>query len=359
MSEANRVLLVDDETSVTDSLRKALQPLRASWTIESATSARGALELIDRQPFDVVIADMQMPEMDGAGLLAVVKEMCPAAARVICSTRNEKSHALRAVRVAHRFLHKPCPPGTLIEFLARRAKIAKADETIRERVGAISMLPCDSETAVKLECLVEETDLRLDIIAEAVESEPVLIMKMLQLASSSFFGVKRQTDDVRSAVAFAGRELLTMLAHFAVESSTFEISAKELDLPALRFHGAAVAAVAKKSAGQSPHADACFVAGMLHDVGKIVMAIHEPETFDAISVRARTENISFEKAEIAEGVRTHTAAGAALVELWGLPQTVVDAVAKQHDDRYDIEYLDPTAAVRLAHNVPMRAIGRH
>jgi len=358
MVEANRVLLVDDESAMLDALKRALLPLQGSWAIESATSAIGALELIDRQPFDVVVSDMQMPEMDGAGLLAIVREKCPAAARVILSTRTEKSHALRAVHVAHRFLHKPCPPGTLIEFLGRRARIASSDESLHEHVGAIGVLPCDPATALKLAELVEESDLRFFAIAQAIESEPVLVLKLLQLASSSFFGLKRQSDDVRSAVTFAGRELLTTLARFAVESATSDIVAKELDLPALRAHAAEVAVLARKAAGQSPHADACFVAGMLHDIGKIIMATHDPDGFDAVSSRARREGSSFESAELAEGVRSHTVVGAALVDLWGLPQTIVEAVAKQNVETYDCEYLDPTQAVRLAHNVPERAVGR-
>lgn len=349
MAIAAKVLLVDDDSKMLEGLERVLQPLRDTWSVTATTSARSALELLDHEPVDVVVSDMRMPEMDGAALLAVVKEKFPATTRIILSGQTEKSAALRAIPVAHRFLGKPCPPSTLIDVLARRTRFPVSDAQLRKKIGSIESLPCDPAIARELSTLIEEGEPRLGAVIDLIKKEPVLILKLLQLSNSSFFGVKRQSDDIAAAVWCAGEELLRTLAASACASSSIQISAKRADVDAMRSHVSEVAIAARKLAGESPHADACFVAGMLHEIGKIFLATHVPEMFDAIAERAVADGIAFEAAEVAEGVVSHAEIGASLLDLWGLPPLVVDAVAKQNDARYESDYLDPTAAVLLAH----------
>ena len=105
-----RLLMVDDEKNVLEALRRLLRRLRSDWEVRTANSALEALALLEQEPADVLITDMRMPGMDGAGLLAAVKERAPSAVRVVLSGETDDATALRVMPLAHQFLSKPCDP---------------------------------------------------------------------------------------------------------------------------------------------------------------------------------------------------------------------------------------------------------
>ena len=112
-----RVLLVDDEPAVLSGLRRQL---RADYDIRTATSAAAGLELIATDgPFDVVVCDMRMPDMDGAAFLARVRSIARDTTRILLTGQADIDTAMAAVNEGQifRFLSKPCPAQTLRECL--------------------------------------------------------------------------------------------------------------------------------------------------------------------------------------------------------------------------------------------------
>jgi DNA-binding NtrC family response regulator len=112
-----KILFVDDEPSVLDGYERLL---RQHFQIETAVGGRLALDkLAGRGPFAVVVADMRMPEMDGAQLLAKVMTEFPESIRVMLTGNLDIQTAVRAVNEGSifRFLTKPCNKETLIETL--------------------------------------------------------------------------------------------------------------------------------------------------------------------------------------------------------------------------------------------------
>jgi EAL domain-containing protein (putative c-di-GMP-specific phosphodiesterase class I)/ActR/RegA family two-component response regulator len=112
-----RVLLVDDEPAVLSGLRRQLH---ADYDIRIATSAAVGLELIATDgPFDVVVCDMRMPDMDGAAFLARVRSIARDTIRILLTGQADIDTAMAAVNEGQifRFLAKPCPVQTLRECL--------------------------------------------------------------------------------------------------------------------------------------------------------------------------------------------------------------------------------------------------
>lgn len=108
-----KVLLVDDEQLVTRAIQTALH--KEPFQFTRAQSGAEALEILAREPFDVVVSDERMPHMAGSELLAVVKERHPGVVRIILSGHANLEAAVRAINGAeiYRFLMKPCPPQEL------------------------------------------------------------------------------------------------------------------------------------------------------------------------------------------------------------------------------------------------------
>src|SRR5262250_288397 len=103
-----RILFVDDDPQLLSGLGKALRKHRHRWTMVFADSGDAALAEIHRATFDVVVSDMRMPVMDGAELLAQIRDRDPSTIRMILSGFSERNAIVRAQPVAHQFFNKPC-----------------------------------------------------------------------------------------------------------------------------------------------------------------------------------------------------------------------------------------------------------
>ena len=108
-----RVLFVDDEPGVTAAYRRLLR--RQPYDVLTAGSAREALELLAEAPVDIVISDMDMPDMSGSEFLTEVRSKHPKTARVVLSGRAKLEDTIHAINDAavFRFLVKPCQAGDL------------------------------------------------------------------------------------------------------------------------------------------------------------------------------------------------------------------------------------------------------
>ena len=114
-----RILFVDDDVDVLESLRDALRKDRQRWDFAFATGGAAALEELARRPCNVVVSDMRMPGMDGAELLTRVKDQHPTVARLVLSGHAEQEAMERAMRVAQEFLSKPCQIAVLRATIER------------------------------------------------------------------------------------------------------------------------------------------------------------------------------------------------------------------------------------------------
>jgi len=114
-----RILFVDDDVDVLESLRDALRKDRQRWDFAFATGGAAALEELAQRPCNVVVSDMRMPGMDGAELLTRVKDQHPTVARLVLSGHAEQEAMERAMRVAQEFLSKPCQIAVLRATIER------------------------------------------------------------------------------------------------------------------------------------------------------------------------------------------------------------------------------------------------
>ena len=110
MAEAHTptVMIVDDEEMVATALRSFLE-LETSYRILTFTSPERALEEVDSEPLNVVIADFMMPDMDGITFLRKLRDRKPQATRILLTGYADKENAIRAINEAglYYYLEKP------------------------------------------------------------------------------------------------------------------------------------------------------------------------------------------------------------------------------------------------------------
>ena len=208
-----RVLFVDDELSMLEGLRRMMHAQRHEWEMAFAAGGEAALALMEASPFDVIVSDMGMPGMDGARLLAQVRDRHPQVVRIVLSGEMELSTALRVVPVAHQFLAKPCDAGTLRVAVERACHLRGllTDDSIRSTVGALRDLPSPPRTYDLLTKALTDPDTSLQALARIVEQDVGTSAKILQLVNSAFFGLANSITNIEHAVIYLGINTLRCL----------------------------------------------------------------------------------------------------------------------------------------------------
>ena len=350
-----RVLFVDDEPALLAGLRRMLFPLRQEWHTAFADGAARALELLDREPFDVIVADMRMPEMSGAELLTEVTRKYPHMVRMILSGTWDRDLRMQAAVTAHRYLPKPCDSETLTSVVNRACPpwAVPANQPLRNLITRLNSLPSAPGALNRLVGVLRSPDPSIRDAADLVADDMALSAKVLQLVNSSFIGTRRQIANAREAVAYVGVDSLRTLALSVGAFSSLEEGESSLFSPAaLQAHAVAVArsagAIVKAENAPRSVQDETMTAGLLHDVGKLVLAANFREDYEKALTAA--ENMPLCDAEREVFGATHAEVGAYLLWLWGLPDTVVEAAACHHDPSAgSSEGWTPLTAVCQAH----------
>ena len=332
-----RILFVDDEVSILDGLKRMLRPMRTQWEMAFAPGGEAALSLLEAAGFDVIVTDMRMPGMDGASLLEIVREKYPSMLRIILSGYTELQASLRAVPVAHQFLLKPCDPDMLRAGISRATSLGEHlnSKMLTSLVGALRDLPSLPRVFSELRAALALPNATIEQISRIVEQDIALTAKLLQLVNSAFFGLARDVNDVKTAVSCLGlsvlHDLVLTLEVFRSFTPNEYVSIEYLE----EFHRHAQLA-ARIAAGISQNAKitpAGVLAALMHDVGKLVIAERTPAHFARAIAQAEQEHKPLYAIEEELIQISHAEVGAYLLSLWGLPQSVVEAVAHHHHPR--------------------------
>ncbi len=328
-----RVLFVDDDMGILASLQNLLRKQRRVWDIVVAPGGVEALAEMEAAPFDVVVTDMRMPGMDGAELLERVKERHPQTARIVLSGQADQEAVIRSFAVAHQFLSKPCEADVLSGVIERVCNLQAIlhDETLRKAVGRVGTLPSAPKAYWALTKAVAQPEVGTAILAEIVEEDPAMCAKVLQLVNSAGFGLAQRITTIQPAVAYLGVELLKGLVLTARIFTLMEHKpVRGFSLERLQQHSVLTARLARRLLGDSPSAEDAFTAGILHDVGEVVLALGFPDRFARVvqSDRLGSRSVSGRE-ELIFGV-SHAEVGAYLLGVWGLPFSIVEAIAHHH-----------------------------
>ena len=326
-----RILFVDDEASVLEGLENLLRKQRRRWQMSFALGGEAALAELQKAPFDVIVTDIRMPGMDGATLLHHVRERHPAVVRIVLSGHADREAVIRAIPVAHQFLAKPCDGEVLRAVIERTCELQMllGDDTLREIVGRIENLPCVPAVYHELMQRVGDPTVGLAEVAGIVEKDTAMSAKILQIVNSAYFGVRQPMSSVQQAVKYLGLELIKGMA---LTVQLFTTLGGHASLDQLQRSSLLTARVARRlvSGGDEKAAVNAFTAGLLHNVGTVVLIVGLPERFAQISREAQQSGRpTFLVERELLGV-THAEIGGYLLGTWGLPFTVVEAVAQHH-----------------------------
>jgi HD-like signal output (HDOD) protein/CheY-like chemotaxis protein len=348
-----RILFVDDETNILDSLRTLLRKQRKEWAMTFVTSGQEALAEMLAAPFDVIVSDMRMPKMDGAALLRQVQQDYPHVIRIVLSGQTEQDVARRMVHVAHQFLSKPCEGRELQQTIERACSLQALLEqpALRQLVGRMGQLPVKPTVYTRLLEVLQSPGSSMSDAAAVIERDMSTSAKLLQVVNSAFFGLANRVGDVRTAVSYLGLEMVKMLA-LSVEMRESQGQLRSFpgfSLDAIQEHGLVAARIARRLLPDKIRAQDAFSAAMLEDVGILVLMSRMPDAFAQAVAEARESRRPLHDVETERLGVGHAEIGAYLLGIWGLPYPIVEAVAHHHHPgRSGATTFDVMAAVHVA-----------
>ncbi|MFC1758994.1 HDOD domain-containing protein [Planctomycetota bacterium] len=346
-----RVMFVDDETQVLKGITRMLDCDDVDWDIETATNGLDALEAMEEEPVDVLVSDMKMPGMDGAQLLDEVSRLYPDTVRIILSGQASKDAVYRAVTPMHQFLAKPCEAGVLRTAVQRACALREVlDSTTSHKfLGRISSLPSLPTLYEEVIAESESENGTVARVGEIVAQDPAMTAKILQLANSAIFGVRSTITSPSQAASVIGMDTLKSLVLTLQVFKSFDGALiPGFSIDELFSHSTRVATIAQRIAKseslEKGSSNEAFTAGLLHDVGKLILAANAPTEFAEAIADANANGISLVEAESAKFGLGHDGIGGYLLALWGLPQSIVEAVTFHHQPEqcYGVGLSTPT-----------------
>lgn len=350
-----RILFVDDEPQLLRMLRLMLLRI-PEWDASFVESGEAALALMDHNQFDVVVSDMRMPGMNGAQLLNETMKRFPQSFRIILSGYADQEIVFRCVGATHQYLSKPCSLETLRSVLDRLRSLNQGltSPEFRKIVSRITTLPSVPKLYFSILDALQDPNCSTAAIGAIVAEDPGLTSKMLQLVNSAFFGFSGPVNSAAEAVQILGTGRIRALALSILVFSAFDdLKFKALSVEKIWAHSVNTGIGAQQIAFMENRSDSfvdqAFTAGLLHDVGKLILADNIPDEYLKIIETSRKQKRPLEAVEREQLGTTHAQLGAYLLGLWGMPIPLVAAVAWHHNPEHEAASgFSPVTAVHIA-----------
>ena len=205
--------------------------------------------------------------------------------------------------------------------------------SLNVEVDDIEGLPTLPTVYAQVEQKCADPNVGADQLAEVIETDPSITMKLLKLSNSAFFGFRREIKSVRDAVSLLGNETVknAVLSISVFEATKDQKESAGLDKKEFWRHSTAVGSAARFIAKKMKiQRDEAFTAGILHDIGKVILDGLFIEFYEPILALVKEKQISLFEAETAGLQLTHSGLGKELAESWKIPAGLIDAIAFHH-----------------------------
>jgi putative nucleotidyltransferase with HDIG domain len=206
-------------------------------------------------------------------------------------------------------------------------------------------LPTIPVVAIKVMQLIESETATAEELAKIVASDPAVAARVLKISNSSFYGCRRQIQTLSGAIVVLGFSTLRSLVVAASVKQVYKPYG--LTEKMLWEHSFAAGLAAKMIAHETRAAneEEAFLAGLFHDIGKIIMNSLDRSKFQDVMQHCYNERISFQEAERSVYPFSHDEVGALVIKKWNFPEHLITAIMQHHSLEFGAE--DDPDLVRL------------
>lgn len=333
-NQIHSILFVDDDPKILQGLKRSLEEYSDHWRTDFASTAKEALQKLSNEPFDAIIADIQMPMMDGIQLLDLVSRTYPGVMRFVLSGNVTDTQAMRSTSVVHQMIAKPSDIDHIFVIVERACRLRDlvANPELKKLITEIKRLP---SVPVLYNQLIKELDspnASTQIIGNIIAKDTAMTAKILQLVNSAFFCLSENINSPQRAVSILGfNTVKALVLGICIFSEYQEYGINPVGINSIWKHSLLVSSVAytlaQKLNMSIQDQENARISGILHDIGKLAL-LSFPEFMNQIYTNGRGE-ISLEE-EYRMLKTSHAEIGGYLLAMWGIPTPIVDSVTFHH-----------------------------
>jgi len=226
---------------------------------------------------------------------------------------------------------------------------------INQIINKVTDLPSLPEAVIQLNDLLKDSSTNLDIVTGIIEKDAGLSAKVLRLANSSYYGMSSQVDSVSRAIIVLGFNTICNVVMSVGVSSLFKRQGKsaDIDMTGLWVHtlGCAVAAKVIMQKKNSMESEKAFVCGILHDIGKVIIAHAAPDEQRKIFLLLTNPAITLIQAENEIIGANHAEIGYAVAKKWRFPDYILEVIRHHHLPSAAVTVPDIVSAVHLGNTI--------
>ena len=207
-------------------------------------------------------------------------------------------------------------------------------KTFLKKLDRIQEIPTLPVVALKVNKMLQDYDTSIRALSKTIEKDQAMVTKILRLVNSAFYGFRSKIGNIPHAVAILGFNTVrnAVVSISVMDAFSGKGASQNFDTMAFWKHSVAVAVtsrhLAEKTRLVTP--DESFVAGLLHDVGKVILAQYFKELFLQVWESMHNNGQSFCEAEKELLPANHARIGAHLAKRWQLPDNLIDAIGYHH-----------------------------
>jgi HD-like signal output (HDOD) protein len=349
-----RILIANADPDTLAEYRRALEK---EWTVKLVNGPDAALAEMAVQPFEVLVADCALPAAnEGVELLNRIHDEYPKTIRILLAGEMDNQHRMADVEGSHLILTKPCDQQTLKSAIQRALSIDLwlASDQLRELVARLRTFPIVPSLYLEVIHALKSPHVTTAEVGAVIAKDMAMMTKLLQVTNSACFGLPRKITDPVEAVGILGFETVkSMVITLKLLSQYDKVKPVYFSIDRLWRHSTEVARISRRlaltQADDPVLAESAFTAGLMHDLGKLVLASNFDEQYSGAQALARQQHLPLWQVEKQIFGASHGEIGAYLLGLWGMPIELVEAAALHHNPcRCLTKRFTPLTAVHVA-----------
>ena len=354
------ILFIDQEQQVLNKVQGLLQS--EDWDCHFVTSPSQALDFLQNNSVDLVVAEAKTTTMDGTQLVTAIHNLYPAIVRLFLTDLATQDDIVKAL--AEGQVQQIIPKASMDQELKEIIRSAIRQSTQQKKhssefqilINSIPLLPSLPESYSNVRSCIIGDEVNIEKMADYISQDVAIASVLLHWANSALFGQRFQVDTIKKAIIVLGTDIVENL--ILSESVNRTIAGKLPEIKGFDFgkfkkHSMATAVLARlllKSLLPTDFIehDRAFIAGLLHDMGKLAAASFFPARFEKAIELAKKTRRPLSEAEMDVYGSQHAELGSFLAEWWALPPFIVQAIHWHHQPDSTPVHHDVVAATYVA-----------
>ena len=228
-------------------------------------------------------------------------------------------------------------------------------QTFFKKLDSIPDIPTLPNIVFKVNKMLQDYDTSIKNLSRVIEKDQAMVTKILRLVNSTFYGLRSRIKNIPHAIIVLGFNTIrnAVVSVSIIKTFSEKESFEGFEIIDFWRHSIGVAVTSRYLAEQSSldSPDDCFVAGLLHDIGKVVLSQYFTDHFSGVWKIAKGDGLSFYEAEEKVLPVNHAQIGGHLAKRWQFPSALIDSITYHHAIRKSVSNLNQLLIIHTADSI--------